>query len=180
MSDQTINIKRRTGGPVPRARVVSNGEPIPKVPLYLAGGVVLLSLVIVFFSTWYGVESWKLDTGAVVKSRDLVFDLRDDETIRVTEAGSGALVELIPPHKDGFLHGALRAIKRERLVQKVAQDAPLRIILSEDGSHTLIDTVTNRSFYLRAFGKDNLAAVARFLDQPTVGAAATQTGGSGT
>lgn len=166
MSETTIRLKNNQSAKHKRDKVVTNGEPIPKVPLYLAASVIVLTLIVVFSSRFYDVQSWKIDTGQAVKTRDLVFILHDDETITVKDAVSNALIEKIPENQDGFLHGALRAIKRERLVKQVDALAPMRLIHSEDGSYTLDDTATGRSFYLRAFGKDNLAAVARFIDAP--------------
>lgn len=160
MANTALNIQNDANK---ASRPEKSGDPIPKVPIYLAMGVVVSSLLFVFVSTFFEKPSWKVDAGAVVKSRDVILSRQEDETIIVTDASSGAVLKNIPKGEDGFIHSALTGITRERMVKRVPQDAPLRIILAENGRHLLYDTATKHSIYLRAFGKDNAAAFARLL-----------------
>ncbi|MEM8796581.1 MAG: photosynthetic complex assembly protein PuhC [Pseudomonadota bacterium] len=172
MSETTVRIRRKIPDDrvvksprvVPRPhKVVSNGEPIPKVPLYLAGGVIVFSLVIVFVATLTGVSSYKPQTGAALQQRDIAFSVNSTDDLTVKDATTGKVLSVMSKNEGGFLRGILIATKRERMVQKVAADAPFRVVQSSDGTHTLFDLATGRSFYLRAFGKDNQAAIAHFL-----------------
>lgn len=139
------------------------GDPIPRIPLMIALGIVASSFALVVGSTFFEKASWRVDPGRTVASRDVIWTLLDHDVISVRDAATGAVIELADPKVGGFIHSAYRGLKRERLVNKVDMAAPIRIVLSENGHYSLVDPATDKTIYLRAFGKDNEAAIGRYL-----------------
>ena len=100
-----------------------------------------------------------------VRSADLVMQDRIDGAITVTEAGTGRLVETVPPASNGFLRVVLAGLVRERRREDMGVPSlPFRLRRWSDGRLTLDDAATGKLIELEAFGKDNEAAFARLLD----------------
>lgn len=100
-----------------------------------------------------------------VRSADLLMQDRIDGAITVTQAGTGRLVETVPPASNGFLRVVLAGLVRER--RREAMDAPsmpFRVTRWSDGRLTLDDAATGKLIELEAFGKTNEAVFARLLD----------------
>lgn len=159
MTETELSIKRAR-----EMRVQVGGDPIPKTPIYLAVGVVIFSLLFVIGSRFTGVTSWELDKGDVVASRQVIWTLNDaDQSITVRDAKTKQILETVTQKQGGFIHSAYRGIARERLTKRVAIDAPLTIFQSDNSRVWLEDKATDERIYLRAFGKDNEASIARYL-----------------
>ena len=82
----------------------------------------------------------------------------------MNDAATGERIAELQPGEGGFVRGSLRAFDRMRLVAQAPADAPLRIIRWENGAISLSDTATGERVYLNAFGPDNAAAYAAFLE----------------
>jgi len=99
---------------------------------------------------------------APLAQRDLLFADRADGAILVTQAGDSEPFEVVVGQA-GFLRGTLRALARERRLDKLGADAPFRLSAWPDGRLTLDDTANGRRIELEAFGSDNAAVYARLL-----------------
>lgn len=100
-----------------------------------------------------------------VRSSDLLMQDHIDGAITVTQAGTGRLVETVPPATNGFLRVVLAGLVRER--RREAMDAPsmpFRLTRWSDGRLTLDDAATGKLIELEAFGRTNEDAFARLLD----------------
>lgn len=111
------------------------------------------------------VERAKADVTAV-ETRRLTFADRADGAVLVTDADSGATVAVIAGEQGngGFVRGVLRGMARDRRMRGVGSQPPFTLTLWQDGSLSLTDTATTKSVELGAFGPDNRAAFAAFLE----------------
>ena len=66
--------------------------------------------------------------------------------------------------KKGFIDVIWVAITRERLVQDVPSDAPVRVVRRENGHIGILDDTTGWKIELIGYGQDNVAAFAKLLD----------------
>jgi putative photosynthetic complex assembly protein len=64
----------------------------------------------------------------------------------------------------GFIRGILRAMARDRRMYQISSDDAFELVSRSDGRLTLIDLATNHRIDLEAFGKDNAAEFAAFLN----------------
>ncbi len=102
---------------------------------------------------------------SAVQAADLVMQDHDDGSVTVTQAGTGALVETVPPATNGFLRVVLAGLVRERRREEMgAPTAPFRLTRWSDGRLTIDDSATGKLIELEAFGPTNEAAFARLLE----------------
>lgn len=64
----------------------------------------------------------------------------------------------------GFIDVIWVSVSRERKVQGVTGNPPLRLVRQENGHTVIIDPATDLSIELIGYGPDNIAAFARLLD----------------
>jgi putative photosynthetic complex assembly protein len=136
----------------------------PKIPLIAAGLLLAFAIGATLFGQITGIGTVKTPTGTPVAMRDLVILEQENGLITVSDAGSGELLASLTSTQGGFVRGSLRAFKRMRLVSGVPQSQPYRVIEWTGGAVSLSDTATGERFYLDAFGRDNAAAFATFLN----------------
>ena len=77
---------------------------------------------------------------------------------------SGAQLAHSTDAKKGFIDVIWVAVTRERLVQNLSSDAPLRVVRRENGHVGILDDTTGWKIELIGYGKDNVAAFAKLLD----------------
>ena len=64
----------------------------------------------------------------------------------------------------GFIDVIWLSVNRERLVQDMPSDAPLRLVRRANGHVAVIDDTTGWQIELIGYGQDNVAAFARLID----------------
>ncbi|MEP4199415.1 MAG: photosynthetic complex assembly protein PuhC [Aliishimia sp.] len=67
-------------------------------------------------------------------------------------------------HKAGFIDVIWLSVNRERLVQDVPSDAPVRLVKRANGHVAVIDDTTGWKIELIGYGQDNVAAFAKLID----------------
>ena len=77
---------------------------------------------------------------------------------------TGTAIAHSTKNKSGFIDVMWVSIMRERVVQDVEGNAPIRLARRENGHVAIIDPATNWTFELVGYGKDNVAAFARLID----------------
>ncbi|MEM9585141.1 MAG: photosynthetic complex assembly protein PuhC [Pseudomonadota bacterium] len=77
---------------------------------------------------------------------------------------SGTEIAHSTKNKSGFIDVIWVSLTRERVVQRVDVNAPIRLVRREDGHVVIIDPSTDWTFELIGYGKDNVAAFARLID----------------
>jgi putative photosynthetic complex assembly protein len=98
-----------------------------------------------------------------VATRDLRFADRDDGAVVVTDARSGAVIEVLPGGSEGFVRGAMRGLVRQRRIAGHGPELPFRLSTWHDGRLTLLDTANGNTMELHAFGRTNAEAFLKLL-----------------
>lgn len=79
-------------------------------------------------------------------------------------SGSGEIVRVITPNEAGFIHGAMRGMRRARAQAGLDPAPVLTITRWSNGRVTVVDAATNFNLELDAFGATNKAAFAALLE----------------
>jgi putative photosynthetic complex assembly protein len=120
-----------------------------------------------------GLAAMPMDVAA---SRLLRFEDRGDGAIRVIDASDGRVLEVLQGEQ-GFVRGTLRGFARERRRRDLPIEPPLVLALTHESQLMLSDPTTSHRVHLGAFGPDNQAAFARWMQPiaPTNSRAAPST-----
>jgi putative photosynthetic complex assembly protein len=133
----------------------------PRAPLIGAAGLLLLTLAVAVLGR-IGGNTVEPPTSAPIAQRDLVFADRADGAVLIYQTGQAEPISVVTGEA-GFLRGILRALARERRLDKLGRDVPFRLSAWPDGRLTLDDMADGRRIELEAFGSDNAAVFARLL-----------------
>jgi putative photosynthetic complex assembly protein len=82
----------------------------------------------------------------------------------VVEDETGAEIAWSFKNKAGFIDVIWVSVTRERKVQGVTDNPPLRLVRQANGHTVIIDPATGLTIELIGYGPDNIAAFARLLD----------------
>jgi putative photosynthetic complex assembly protein len=82
----------------------------------------------------------------------------------VVEDATGKEVAWSFKNKAGFIDVIWVSVSRERKVQGVTGNPPLRLVRQANGHTVIIDPATGLTIELIGYGPDNIAAFARLLD----------------
>ena len=77
---------------------------------------------------------------------------------------TGQSIAFSSDDKAGFIDVIWNAVSRERIVQDVAGNPPVRLVRRENGHTAIIDPATDWKIELIGYGKDNVAAFASLID----------------
>ena len=138
-------------------------HPFPRGPLFGAGTLVLLTILLAGTARFTGLGTSQVDPANPVQTRDLRFEDRDDGSVAVLEAKDGAVVEILAPGTNGFVRGVMRGLARERKLEGIGQEAPFELTSWDDGRLSLKDTATGRVVQLVSFGQTQFDVFAQML-----------------
>lgn len=140
-------------------------EMIPATLLRAMLALVLASLAIVAYArlTDRPLEAAPPTGVAVAKERAILLYGDMSGAARVLDL-NGSVIADLDPTQGGFISGVWRVLQRERTKNRVALDAPVRLVLWQDGRISILDDTTGWRAELTGFGADNLDAFARLLD----------------
>ncbi|MEL7298698.1 MAG: photosynthetic complex assembly protein PuhC [Pseudomonadota bacterium] len=145
-------------------------NPAPTVPLILAAGLVVVSLLGVSWQKWVITPSAQTAQVAreIIQQRTLQFEDADAGGVMVLDAESREVIDLVEAGEGGFLRGTLRGLVRERKLStaelSTADRAPgFQLTHFSDGTVILTDLATGREIDLRAFGAINADNFLRYL-----------------
>lgn len=140
-------------------------EMIPRVLLRAMFALVLASLAIVTYArvTDRPLSAAPPSDVAVAKERQILLYGDMSGSARVLDL-DGTVIADLDPSKGGFISGVWRVLQRVRGQAQMALDAPVRLVLWEDGRLSLLDDTTGWRAELTGFGADNLDAFARLLN----------------
>ncbi|MEM8983287.1 MAG: photosynthetic complex assembly protein PuhC [Pseudomonadota bacterium] len=143
--------------------------PIPKPMLAVAGALVFVTLVGVAFVTQTGIgRQDATPMSLIVAARTVEFDDADNGEVIVRDTATEEVIDRLAASEGGFVRAAVRALARRRAGTPHADDHTFRIERRENGQVLLIDPFTDSIVDLRAFGPDNAADFARYLDNAGV------------
>ncbi len=138
-------------------------QPLSRPLIVIA--LLLGVMVAIGLAARLGAPDGQPPAATAVRTADLLMQDHDDGSITVTQAGTGAVVETVPPATNGFLRVVLAGLVRERRREDMGSPArPFRLTRWSDGRLTIDDTATGRLIELNAFGQSNQAAFATMLD----------------
>jgi putative photosynthetic complex assembly protein len=80
----------------------------------------------------------------------------------------GRVIADLPGEKGGFVAGIWRVVQRERMLRRMPDDLPLRLVLYEDNRLVIYDDFTGWRAQLIGFGLDNYRTFYDLLDAPAV------------
>jgi putative photosynthetic complex assembly protein len=100
---------------------------------------------------------------AIVKERAIWLDGTRNSGVIVRDE-NGNRIGYSGENKAGFIDVIWMSVNRERTVQDVPSDAPLRLVRRENGRVAVIDDTTGWKIELIGYGVDNVAAFARLID----------------
>ncbi|MEJ2534293.1 MAG: photosynthetic complex assembly protein PuhC [Gammaproteobacteria bacterium] len=155
-------------------------QSVPRLPLLAMGGLVLLSLVSVAWLRWFADPAPEAGPpNPAVAARELRFEDVEGGSVRVLDAGSGELIQLLAPGEQGFVRATVRGLVRARRTRGIGDEIPFRLEQRANGQLLLIDPATGQEIDLWAFGASNARPFAGFL-APDAGAggATPETGGA--
>lgn len=136
---------------------------IPRQILLAAGGMMLLTVVLVGLHRYGGWEETRVPDAPIAEQRAILFEERDNGMLAVLSAEDGSVLDLAGPAEKGFLRVTLSAMNHGRRVNGVAQNEPFLVRRRTDNSLSLYDPATDQSIDLRAFGPQNTRAYINFL-----------------
>lgn len=144
---------------------------LPRGPLLLASGMVLLALAFVSAVRVAGVPpsaspvALRMTDGAApLAHRDLRFTDRRDGSVLIEDIASGRVAGTVAAgSKSGFVRGVMRGLARDRHKRGLGDAQPFRLTAWSDGELSLVDPTDGRTIELSAFGATNRAAFAALL-----------------
>lgn len=156
MSDQTHSLanqmKLRDREMVPRALVVA-------MFALMAASLAIVTFARVTDQPLSGIPS---DSAIVAELSVTLKGTRSSGVI--VEDLNGTEIAASTRDKAGFIDVIRNSVSRERKVQGVSGNPPVRIVRRANGRTAILDPATGWSIELIGYGKDNVAAFARLLD----------------
>lgn len=135
----------------------------PRYPLYGMIGMAIAALIAAFVGQTWDIGTVRTQLGDPAAIRDIAFR-QEGEILIVADAHTGAILAELPESEPGFVHGLVRGLERARLPRHIAPATPYRLIGWSSGAVTLADTGSGERIYLGAYGRDNAATMAAFLE----------------
>jgi putative photosynthetic complex assembly protein len=143
----------------------ARGERFPTVPLFGALGFVCFAFAAVLFGQATEIGTVRMEIGEAVEIRDIVMTkAATGDIVEVRDFATGDTLAAYAVNEGGFVRGAFRGLARNRMVANVPETQPYRLIRWSSGAVSLSDTGTGERLYLDAYGRDNVAAFAQFLE----------------
>lgn len=99
----------------------------------------------------------------IVREIAITLDGTRNDGVQVLGADGSKLAHSTD-HKSGFIDVIWVSVNRERTVQGLALDAPLRLVRRANGHTAVIDDTTGWKIELIGYGQDNVAAFAKLID----------------
>jgi putative photosynthetic complex assembly protein len=139
----------------------------PRAPLVGMGALVLMSFLLVVSARLTGTTAALPPPAAAIAERELRFEDRDDGSVVVRDADTGAVIQVLVRGTNGFVRSTMRGLARDRRSRGIGPEIPFRLIARADGSLTLEDPATGHNVPLAAFGPTNAGVFAGFLGPPS-------------
>ena len=153
----------------------SHENMAPTVPLMLSGGLVLLTLLGVFWQQLVvNPAAEPPPMPALVAERQLQFIDHADGSVTVRALPGGEVLDTVAPGEGNFMRGTLRGLVRERRLNDASMSPGFLVSRYADGAVVLRDLATERRIDLRAFGRENAGEFTQYLPAAADGNEATR------
>ncbi|MEJ6396656.1 photosynthetic complex assembly protein PuhC [Yoonia sp. 208BN28-4] len=137
------------------------------VPLFLVRAMFGLMFASVALVTFAKVTDQPLtgvrDTSPVIKEVAITLEGNRSDGVNIIDP-TGTIIAHSSDDKAGFIDVIWNSVTRERIVQDIISNDPLRLVRRENGHTAIIDPATGWSIELIGYGQDNVAAFASLLD----------------
>ncbi len=153
----------------PEARLVERDkEMIPTLLLRAMGVLVVCALFITAYAvaTDRPLEAMPVMEGdvGVVKSRAIFLDADGTTGAARVLDQNGSVIATLDPSQGGFVAGVHRVLVFEREKRGLGMEAPIRLVLFENGQLSLRDDATGWRAELIGFGAKNADTFAKLLN----------------
>ncbi len=156
MSDQTHSLANQMK--------LRDREMVPRALVVAMFGLMAASLAIVTFARLTDQPlSGSPEPSAIVQEKEITLIGDRSGGVHVEDATQQQIASS-KENNAGFIDVISNSIARERKVQGVDGNPPVRLVRRENGRTAIIDPATGWSIELIGYGKDNVAAFARLLD----------------
>lgn len=143
---------------------------VHKVPLFLMGGIVAISLALTA-SVQFGIfERQSVPSEAraaagitAAEMRTLRFFDEPDGTVRVEDGATGEELSRFSQGEGGFIRATVRNLVHQRRIRNQGPEVPFTLTRWTNDNLTLADPVTGRTVEVSSFGPDNRAVYADML-----------------
>ena len=140
----------------------------PRVPLMLAGGLVVLTLLgVAWQQRVVNPSAEPVAAAALVSERFLQFVDQADGSVVVVGMPDARELDVIGQGEGNFLRGTLRGLVRERRLNDASMEIGFAVRRYADGAIVISDLATGRDIDLRAFGPINANEFVRYLPDAT-------------
>lgn len=143
---------------------------VSKVPLYLMGGVIALSLAMTasvrlgFFAREAVPAEARAAAGiTAAETRTLQFFDEDDGTVRAEDGTSGEVLARFGEGEGGFIRATVRNLVHQRRIRGIGREVPFTLTRWSNDTLTLADPTTGKSIEVGSFGPDNRKVYADML-----------------
>jgi len=135
----------------------------PSVPVLMVAGLLAATLGIGAVSRLSPPAALETAGMTPLATRLIEFSDLPNGGVRVTDATSGQVLEMMAPESNNFVRATMRGLVRQRVREGLGPEVPFRLSAWPDGGLTLEDPATHRTIELAAFGATNAADFARIL-----------------
>ena len=143
---------------------------VHKVPLFLMGGIVAISLALTASVTmgFFPKQSVPSEARAAAgikptQERTLRFFDEPDGTVRVEDGATAEVLARFGEGEGGFVRATVRSLVHQRRIRGIGAKEPFTLTEWQNGNLTLADPVTGRAVEVAFFGTDNRAVYANLL-----------------
>lgn len=143
---------------------------VSKVPLYLMGGIVAISLALTtavqlgFFAREAIPAEARAAAGVTAaETRTLTFFDEPDGAVRVEDGASGEVLARFGEGEGGFIRATVRNLVHQRRIRNIGREVPFTLTRWSNDTLTLADPTTGKSIEVASFGPDNRKVYADML-----------------
>ncbi len=139
-------------------------EIIPTRLLQAVGALLLVTLVVVVYARLSDMPLLGVpEPSPVIKEMTLDFQKKEDGSIVILdEKGVEIIDSQVGPN--GFVSVVYNGFSYERKKKNVRTNAPIRLVLHQDGRLTIVDDLTSWDMHLNSFGAMNAAVFGRLIN----------------
>lgn len=141
----------------------SAANGLPRGALLGAGGLVLLTLVLVFTDQAMDVVRGEHTVTAPQTVHSLWFDDRGEAGIAVYADAQTDLLAVLPAERSRFLKTVVKSLSNIRDREGIGPAIPFQLVRWTDGTMVLADPATGQYMPLNGFGRDNEEAFLALL-----------------
>jgi putative photosynthetic complex assembly protein len=145
---------------------------VHKVPLFLMGGIVAISLALTASVTLGFFERQAVPAEARAAAgvkpayeRTLRFFDEPDGTVRVEDGATAEVLGRFGQGEGGFIRASVRNLVHQRRIRGIGPEIAFELIEWDNRTLTLRDPATEKTVEVSAFGPENIAIFANLLDR---------------